>query len=139
MRHTLLKWTLGAACALGTLGCESGPDHILEGRKAVKAQNFEEAIKHFDDALKADPNDYHAMWGKADAYRRDNNLAKQAEVLEAISANKEHMERYAGVVKPALENNYRKQAQALADKAHQVCPYSNATRGNVDVRLHVTV
>ena len=115
MRHTLLKWTLGAACALGTLGCESGPDHILEGRKAVKAQNFEEAIKHFDDALKADPKDYHAMWGKADAYRRDNNLAKQAEVLEAISANKEHMERYAGVVKPALENNYRKQAQALAD------------------------
>ncbi|MBU6953857.1 organic hydroperoxide resistance protein [Hahella sp. HN01] len=28
-------------------------------------------------------------------------------------------------------------AQALVDKAHQVCPYSNATRGNVDVRLHV--
>jgi len=30
-------------------------------------------------------------------------------------------------------------AQALVDAAHQVCPYSNATRGNVDVRLHVTV
>ena len=29
--------------------------------------------------------------------------------------------------------------QELADKAHLVCPYSNATRGNVDVRLHVTV
>lgn len=27
------------------------------------------------------------------------------------------------------------EAQALVDKAHQVCPYSNATRGNVDVRL----
>lgn len=26
-------------------------------------------------------------------------------------------------------------AQALVDKAHQVCPYSNATRGNVDVQL----
>lgn len=24
-------------------------------------------------------------------------------------------------------------AQALVDKAHQVCPYSNATRGNIDV------
>ncbi|KGF66160.1 MULTISPECIES: organic hydroperoxide resistance protein [Pseudomonas] len=31
------------------------------------------------------------------------------------------------------------EAQALVDAAHQVCPYSNATRGNVDVRLHVTV
>nr|WP_314876087.1 organic hydroperoxide resistance protein [uncultured Pseudomonas sp.] len=30
-------------------------------------------------------------------------------------------------------------AQDLVDKAHQVCPYSNATRGNVDVRLHVNV
>lgn len=30
-------------------------------------------------------------------------------------------------------------AQELVDKAHQVCPYSNATRGNVDVRLHVNV
>jgi organic hydroperoxide reductase OsmC/OhrA len=26
-------------------------------------------------------------------------------------------------------------AQALIDKAHQVCPYSNATRNNVPVRL----
>jgi lipoyl-dependent peroxiredoxin len=26
-------------------------------------------------------------------------------------------------------------AQALVDKAHLVCPYSNATRGNVDVTL----
>jgi osmotically inducible protein OsmC len=27
------------------------------------------------------------------------------------------------------------QAQTLVDAAHHVCPYSNATRGNVDVRL----
>ncbi len=31
------------------------------------------------------------------------------------------------------------QAQSLVDAAHLVCPYSNATRGNVDVRLHVSV
>lgn len=33
---------------------------------------------------------------------------------------------------PGLE---REQAQKLVDAAHQVCPYSNATRGNVDVTL----
>lgn len=27
------------------------------------------------------------------------------------------------------------QAQALVDQAHVVCPYSNATRGNIDVTL----
>ena len=29
----------------------------------------------------------------------------------------------------------REVAQALIEKAHIVCPYSNATRGNIDVRL----
>jgi Ohr subfamily peroxiredoxin len=28
-------------------------------------------------------------------------------------------------------------AKALVEKAHQVCPYSNATRGNVDVQLRI--
>ncbi|MDF1484490.1 organic hydroperoxide resistance protein [Ramlibacter sp. H39-3-26] len=30
-------------------------------------------------------------------------------------------------------------AQALVDAAHQVCPYSNATRGNIEVALAVKV
>ena len=33
----------------------------------------------------------------------------------------------------------QEQAQTLVEKAHQVCPYSNATRGNIDVELVVTV
>jgi lipoyl-dependent peroxiredoxin len=35
---------------------------------------------------------------------------------------------------PGME---REALQALVDKAHQVCPYSNATRGNIDVTLTV--
>ena len=30
------------------------------------------------------------------------------------------------------------EAQALIEKAHQVCPYSNATRGNINVSLTVS-
>ena len=30
------------------------------------------------------------------------------------------------------------EAQALVEQAHQVCPYSNATRGNIEVTLTVT-
>lgn len=33
---------------------------------------------------------------------------------------------------PGIE---RDQAEKLVDAAHQICPYSNATRGNVDVGL----
>jgi osmotically inducible protein OsmC len=29
-------------------------------------------------------------------------------------------------------------AKALVEKAHQVCPYSNATRGNIDVELVIS-
>jgi osmotically inducible protein OsmC len=35
---------------------------------------------------------------------------------------------------PGLE---REVAQALADTAHQTCPYSKATRGNIDVEINV--
>jgi len=35
---------------------------------------------------------------------------------------------------PGLETE---QAQELVEKAHHVCPYSNATRGNVDVQLSI--
>ena len=39
------------------------------------------------------------------------------------------------VVIPELGHD---QAQAPADAAHQVCPYSNATRGNIDVTITVS-
>ncbi|WP_369789390.1 organic hydroperoxide resistance protein [Rouxiella sp. WC2420] len=35
---------------------------------------------------------------------------------------------------PGIE---RSVAEALVEKAHKVCPYSNATRGNIDVTLTV--
>lgn len=35
---------------------------------------------------------------------------------------------------PALD---RATAEAAVAKAHQVCPYSNATRGNIDVKLTI--
>jgi osmotically inducible protein OsmC len=31
------------------------------------------------------------------------------------------------------------EAQSLLETAHSVCPYSNALRGNVDVRLHLNL
>lgn len=39
------------------------------------------------------------------------------------------------VVVPELPHD---QAQALADEAHTVCPYSNATRGNIEVTVSVS-
>ncbi|WP_294207211.1 organic hydroperoxide resistance protein [uncultured Chryseobacterium sp.] len=32
----------------------------------------------------------------------------------------------------------REEAQSLTEKAHEICPYSNATRNNIEVKLSVT-
>ena len=37
-----------------------------------------------------------------------------------------------------LPNLHHDTAVELTEKAHQVCPYSNATRGNIDVKLVVS-
>lgn len=37
-----------------------------------------------------------------------------------------------------IPNVTLEQAQSLIEKAHAVCPYSNATRGNIDVELTVS-
>ncbi len=41
----------------------------------------------------------------------------------------------AARLKVSLPGMDRAQAQGLVDAAHQVCPYSNATRGNIDVTI----
>jgi Ohr subfamily peroxiredoxin len=40
-------------------------------------------------------------------------------------------------LKISLPGIAKEQAHVLVDKAHKVCPYSNATRGNIEVKLTV--
>jgi lipoyl-dependent peroxiredoxin len=40
-------------------------------------------------------------------------------------------------LKVSLPGLSKQDAQTLVEKAHQVCPYSNATRNNIDVKLSV--
>lgn len=43
----------------------------------------------------------------------------------------------AVALKPRIEGVDRETAERLVQEAHQVCPYSKATRNNIDVRLAV--
>ena len=43
----------------------------------------------------------------------------------------------AVVLEASMPDLPRDQAQALIEKAHQVCPYSNATRGNIEVEVRL--
>ncbi|MFC3454560.1 organic hydroperoxide resistance protein [Amycolatopsis speibonae] len=45
----------------------------------------------------------------------------------------------AVALKVSLPGLEQAQADRLVEQAHQVCPYSNATRGNIEVALSATV
>ena len=63
-----------------------------------------------------------------------NDVAIDAEVDLGTSHGNFALAGRLNVSLPGLD---RKTAQALADAAHQVCPYSRATRGNIDVAINV--
>jgi Ohr subfamily peroxiredoxin len=62
------------------------------------------------------------------------DLAINAEVDLNLSEVGYFLRARLNVSVPGLE---REVAQALADEAHQTCPYSKATRGNIDVAINV--
>ena len=62
------------------------------------------------------------------------DLAIDAEVDLCLTDGAYSLQARLNVSLPGLE---REVAQALADAAHQTCPYSKATRGNIDVVINL--
>jgi osmotically inducible protein OsmC len=62
------------------------------------------------------------------------NMAIDAEVDLCRTGADFFLQARLNVSLPGLERGV---AQALADAAHQTCPYSKATRGNIDVTINV--
>lgn len=59
-------------------------------------------------------------------------LAIDAEVDLGTASDGFHLQARLNVSLPGLARDV---AQALVDEAHQTCPYSKATRGNIDVAI----
>ena len=62
------------------------------------------------------------------------DLAIDAEVDLNLSEVGYFLRARLNISVPGVERDV---AQALADEAHQTCPYSKATRGNIDVAINV--
>jgi lipoyl-dependent peroxiredoxin len=62
------------------------------------------------------------------------DLAIDAEVDLCITGDTYFLQARLNVSLPGLDRNV---AQALADAAHQTCPYSKAVRGNIDVTINL--
>ncbi len=111
---SFLRGLGGALLLIAMVGCDAGIEkHITAGRKAAKAQDFKAAQAAFDEALKMDATNFAALWGKADAFRREGALPQQAEQLEKLLKIEAHKKRHH-IMREALEQNLRKQADGVA-------------------------
>ena len=105
-------------------GCRSGHTGLDDGSLGFDLVSFQEQDKEG-----VNPEQLFAM-GYAACFDSALNMTAQHMKLP-ITASKTSTQVGIGIDEV--------QAQTLVEAAHQVCPYSNATRGNVDARLHVTV
>ena len=101
------------------LGGEGGATNPEQLFAAGYAACFHSALKLVAASMKADTTDSEVV-ADVSLGRGDNGVFGLSVRLE--------------VALPALS---RQVARRVVDQAHQVCPYSNATRNNVDVVLEV--
>ena len=112
-----LDLDLATPTELGGSGKGTNPEQLFA---VGYAACFHSALRLVARAEKADVSDS-AVGARVSLGQLDNGGFGLAVELEVTLPNLDH-----------------DTAQALTEKAHQVCPYSNATRGNIDVTLTVT-
>lgn len=114
----LLKLDLAMPRELGGEGGATNPEQLFA---AGYAACFESAIRHVANMQKISLEDV-SMTSEVSLYATPEKGFKLGVALHAYITG--------------LNQN---KAEALVVKAHEVCPYSNAIRGNVEVKLSVSV
>lgn len=114
----LLKLDLAMPKELGGQGGATNPEQLFA---AGYAACFESAIRHIARLKKIPVNDV-TMTAQVSLYPTPEQGFKLGVDLHAHVSG--------------LKQN---EAEELVAKAHEVCPYSNAVRNNIDVQLKVSV
>lgn len=113
----LLKLDLAMPKELGGQGGATNPEQLFA---AGYAACFESAIRHIA-RLQKIPLEEASMTSEVSLYPTPEQGFKLGVTLEAH-----------------ITGLNQEEAEALVAKAHQVCPYSNAVRGNIEVQLSVS-
>ena len=78
---------------------------------------------------------YHAA---LDHYKKEENIDNRSQVTLTVHLHKDPTDggfKLSVEVEVGVEDMPEEKAQKLAEKAHNYCPYSKATRGNIDVSI----
>ena len=97
------------------IGCEDDTQKLTlkDARKAVKASQYDLAVKKFKELLQLAPDEYNGLWGLADVYGKQGNYVEQEKLLDQILANEEYKKSFSKILLPALEENYVMQGNNL--------------------------
>lgn len=114
----LLKLDLAMPKELGGQGGATNPEQLFA---AGYAACFESAIRHVA-RLQKIPLEDASMTSEVSLYPTPEQGFKLGVKLQAH-----------------IKGLSKADAEALVAKAHQVCPYSNAVRGNIEVELQVVI
>ncbi|MFO8068493.1 MAG: organic hydroperoxide resistance protein [Alkalibacterium sp.] len=78
---------------------------------------------------------YHAALNH---YKKEEKISNRSQVTLTVHLHKDPEDggfKLSVEIEVGVEDMPEEKAQTLADKAHTYCPYSKATRGNIDVSI----
>lgn len=79
--------------------------------------------------------------GALEVKMKEANVSGKSEVTTEVTLNSDPTDngfKISVVMSVAIEGQDMQKTQELADKAHEFCPYSKATRGNIQVEVKAT-
>ena len=116
--------SIGMLLASSVAGAQSAADHIALGDKEYVAMNAPAALAHYEEAIKADSNNYEALW-KASRSAVDLGTAERNdEKREAEFKSAESYARRAVAVNPGDAEGHFNLARALGKNALTQSPRS---------------
>ncbi|HZE07702.1 MAG TPA: hypothetical protein VE110_03000 [Gemmatimonadaceae bacterium] len=116
--------SIGMLLASSVAGAQSAADHIALGDKEYVAMNAPAALTHYEEAIKADSNNYEALW-KASRSAVDLGTAERNdEKREAEFKSAESYARRAVAVNPGDAEGHFNLARALGKNALTQSPRS---------------
>lgn len=122
-------------------GGRVGESHLPDGSFSVKVSTPKEMG---GPGQGSNPEQLFAMGYSAcyhsalDHYKRDEKITNNSEVTLTINLLSDPTDggfKLSAVIEVAIEGLEDAKVQELAEKAHQYCPYSKATKGNIEVTI----
>ncbi|WP_050613583.1 organic hydroperoxide resistance protein [Bacillus testis] len=136
-----LLFTATATTIGGREGSVKSSDGVIDTNLAMPGTPRKEKLPQATNPEQLFASGYSACFGSAlENVAKKDGVKLDPEVTANVSLLKDESDggfKLAVKLQVKDENTEKSQLEELVKKAHEVCPYSKATKGNIDVELEV--